>query len=104
MTKTWAVAKCRKLRGKYFGSFPVVAVHSPLAIELRLPVWLHASVHPVFHPMYLKLSTTTTVDHGLRSRLQSIFEPADSELGRGTACSCSTLGHRLTLARAAMAV
>ena len=58
----------------------MVAVHSPLAIELRLPVWLHASVHPVFHPMYLKLSTTTTVDHGLRSRLQSVFEPADYEV------------------------
>ena len=31
----WTVAKCKKLRGKYFGSFPVVAVHSPIAICIR---------------------------------------------------------------------
>jgi hypothetical protein len=29
----WTVSKCKKLRGKYFGSFPVVAVHSPLRIS-----------------------------------------------------------------------
>ncbi len=45
----WTVAKCKKLRGKYFGSFPVVAVHSPLAIELRLPAWMHRNIHPVFY-------------------------------------------------------
>ena len=43
-------SKCRKLRGKYVGSFPVVAVHSPIAIEVRLPNWLHKNIHPVFHP------------------------------------------------------
>lgn len=37
----WTVSKCKKLRGKYFGSFPVVAVHSPIAIEIRLPKWMH---------------------------------------------------------------
>eukprot|EP01046_Picozoa_sp_COSAG06_P055358 COSAG06_NODE_10156_length_1738_cov_4.849908_3_plen_91_part_01 len=52
----WTVSKCRKLRGKYVGSFLVVAVHSPIAIEVRLPSWLHKNIHPVFHPMYLKLS------------------------------------------------
>jgi hypothetical protein len=46
----WTVSKCRKLRGKYVGSFPVVAVHSPIAIEVRLPNWLHKNIHPVFHP------------------------------------------------------
>ena len=39
----WSVSKCKKLRGKYFGPFPVVAVHSPIAIELRLPKWLSYS-------------------------------------------------------------
>lgn len=71
----WALSKCSKLRGKYFGSFPVVAVHSPIAIEVRLPAWLHANVHPVFHPMYLKPASNKSVDGGLRTKLQSVFEP-----------------------------
>ena len=40
----WAVSKCRKLRGKYFGPFPIVQVHTQLAIELRLPTWLHKAI------------------------------------------------------------
>ena len=73
----WSVAKCKKLRGKYFGSFPVVAVHSPLAIELRLPSWMHARMHPVFHPMYLKLSSQSRTEPGLKNLLGPIMEPAD---------------------------
>ena len=73
----WAVSKCRKLRGKYFGAFPIVAVHSPLAIELRLPTWLHKNIHPVFHPMYLKPATTTKTDGGLRKTLGNVFDPAE---------------------------
>ena len=76
----WAVAKCRKLRGKYFGAFQVVAVHSPIAIELRLPSWLHSNIHPVFHAMYLKPSTTASADRGMKQILQDIFEPADYEV------------------------
>ena len=73
----WSVAKCKKLRGKYFGSFPVVAVHSPLAIELRLPSWMHVRMHPVFHPMYLKLSSQSRTEPGLKNLLEPIMEPAD---------------------------
>jgi hypothetical protein len=69
----WAVAKCHKLRGKYFGAFQVVAVHSPIAIELRLPSWLHSSIHPVFHAMYLKPSTTASADRGMKQLLQDIL-------------------------------
>ena len=76
----WAVAKCHKLRGKYFGAFQVVAVHSPIAIELRLPSWLHSSIHPVFHAMYLKPSTTASADRGMKKLLQDVFEPADYEV------------------------
>ena len=32
----WTISKCKKLRGKYFGAFPVVAVHSPIAIDRRI--------------------------------------------------------------------
>eukprot|EP01046_Picozoa_sp_COSAG06_P035536 COSAG06_NODE_3828_length_4861_cov_4.239605_4_plen_195_part_00 len=71
------VSKCRKLRGKYVGSFPVVVVHSPIAIEVRLPTWLHKNIHPVFHPMYLKLSDKVSLDKGLRKTLEHVFEPAD---------------------------
>ena len=67
----WSVAKCKKLRGKYFGSFPVVAVHSPLAIELRLPSWMHDRMHPVFHPMYLKLSSQNRTEPGLKKLLEA---------------------------------
>ena len=66
-----SVAKCKKLRGKYFGSFPVVAVHSPLAIEIRLPSWMHDRMHPVFHPMYLKLSSQNRTEPGLKKLLEA---------------------------------
>ena len=36
---------------------PVVAVHSPRAVEIRLPQYAHGHIHPVIHPMYLKLAT-----------------------------------------------
>jgi hypothetical protein len=76
----WAVAKCRKLRAKYFGAFAVVAVHSPLAIEIELPPWLHKNVHPVFHPMHLKPTTSASLDVGLKGRLGSVFEPDEYEV------------------------
>ena len=88
----WTVAKCRKLRGKYFGAFPVVAVHSPLAIELRLPAWMHQQIHPVFHPMYLKLASTTTVQKDLKRTLGTVFEPADFGVER-------ILAHRIVKGR-----
>ena len=73
----WAVSKCRKLRGKYFGPFPIVQVHTQLAMELQLPTWLHKAIHPVFHPMYLKPSSSTTEDKQLKKKIGSVFEPAD---------------------------
>ena len=78
----WSVSKCKKLRGKYFGSFPVVAVHSPLAIELRLPKWMHANIHPVFHPMYLQLASTSTVQKNLKATLGDILAPAEYGVDR----------------------
>ena len=62
--------------GKYFGPFPVVAVHSPIAIEVRLPAWLHANLHPVFHSMYLKPAEKRTTDANLRRQIGNVFEPA----------------------------
>ena len=73
----WAVSKCRKLRGKFFGPFPVVAVHSPIAIELRLSQWLHANVHPVFHSMYLKPAEKRSTDSSLRKQIGTVFDSAD---------------------------
>ena len=73
----WAVSKCRKLRGKYFGPFPIVQVHTQLAIELQLPTWLHQAIHPVFHPMYLKPSSTIVTDKKLKQKIGSVFEPAE---------------------------
>jgi hypothetical protein len=52
-------------------------VHSPIAIEVRLPSWLHKNIHPVFHPMYLKLSDKVSPDKGLRKTLENVFEPGD---------------------------
>ena len=74
------MSKCRKLRGKYFGAFPVVAVHSPLAIELRLPAWMHSRIHPVFHPMYLRPSPTVSQEPRLRQNLETILNPGEYEV------------------------
>jgi len=78
----WTVSKCKKLRGKYFGAFPVVAVHSPLAIEVRLPKWMHDNIHPVFHPMYLRLASRTTIQSDLRWQLGNVLTPADFGVDR----------------------
>ena len=59
------------------GSFPVVAVHSPIAIELRLPDWMHQNIHPVFHPMYLQLAGTKTVQPNLKQMLGNVLAPTD---------------------------
>ena len=76
----WTVAKCHKLRGKYFGAFEVESVHSPVAIRVKLPGWLSANIHPVFHPMHLKPTTSAALDVGIRNRLSSVFEPEDYEV------------------------
>ena len=73
----WTVSKCRKLRGKYFGPFTVAAVHSPIAVEVTLPKWLHANLHPVFHPMYLKMAEKRSADVNLRAQLRGVFDSAD---------------------------
>eukprot|EP01046_Picozoa_sp_COSAG06_P039540 COSAG06_NODE_4686_length_4036_cov_7.714757_5_plen_90_part_00 len=68
--------KCRKLRGKYVGPFPIVAVHSPIAIEVRLPSWLHANLHHVFHSMYLRPAEKKTTDTNLKQQLKGVFDSA----------------------------
>ena len=71
-----ALGPAKKLHQKYAGSFPVVAVHSPRAIEIRLPAYAHGLIHPVIHPMYLKLSSRKSVQKGLRKLIERHFNPA----------------------------
>jgi hypothetical protein len=82
----YMVGKASKLRQKYFGNFAVVAVHSPTAIELRLPEYMHIRVHPVIHPQYLMLAERksdgqfkTGVEKG--SGLRELIEGAMGDTG-----------------------
>ena len=70
----WTISKCRKLRGRYFGPIPIVQVHTQLSIDLRLPTWLHNSIQPVFHPMYVKLSSTVSEDRKLKQKIGDVLE------------------------------
>ena len=70
----WTISKCRKLRGRYFGPIPIVQVHTQLSIDLRLPTWLHNSIQPVFHPMYIKLSSTVSEDRKLKQKIGDVLE------------------------------
>ena len=59
-----------------------MAVHSPIAIEIQLPEWMHERIHPVFHPMYLKLSDTVSTQKNLRWELGDVFREADYGVDR----------------------
>ena len=41
---------------------------------------MHAKIHPVFHPMYLKPTQQTTVERGLRKNLESTLDPGHYEV------------------------
>jgi hypothetical protein len=71
-----ALGPAKKLRQKFAGSFPVVAVHSPSAIEIRLPAYAHGRIHPVIHPMYLKLASNRSVQKGFRQVVDRHFDPS----------------------------
>ena len=64
----------KKLNMKFAGSFPVVAVHSPRASEIRRPSYAHGLIHPVIHPMYLKLATNKSVQKGLKKLIERHFD------------------------------
>ena len=82
----YMVGKASKLRQRYFGNFEVVAVHSPNAIEIHLPKYMHVRVHPVIHPQYLRLAErksngqfVTGVEKG--SGLRELIEGAAGQVG-----------------------
>ena len=70
-----ALGPAKKLNQKFAGAFPVVAVHSPRAIEIRLPTYAHGLIHPVIHPMYLKLASRKSVQKGMRKLIERHFDP-----------------------------
>ena len=76
----FTVAKSKKLRAQWFGPFKVVAVHSPVAVELDLPAYLN-SVHPVVHPQYLKPTARRRCDAGVRAILEAAYVAGDVRWG-----------------------
>ena len=51
-------------------------MHGPRAIEIRLPTYAHGRIHPVIHPMYLKLATTRSTQKGLKAVIDRHFDAA----------------------------
>ena len=67
----------RRIPPSFFTSFcPELAVHGPRAIEIRLPTYAHGRIHPVIHPMYLKLATTRSTQKGLKAVIDRHFDAA----------------------------
>ena len=43
------------------------------AVEIQLPAYAHGHIHPVIHPMYLKLASRRSVQKGFRALIERHF-------------------------------